>query len=42
MQTITNTKIAVGALAAASLFLAACSSDADVAADGANGSSGDS
>lgn len=39
---MTNTKIAVGALAAASMFLAACSSGADVAADGANGSSGDS
>ncbi|UBI01435.1 hypothetical protein [Corynebacterium freneyi] len=36
-----NNKIAVGALAAASLFLAACSSDDDVAADGAEGTSGD-
>lgn len=36
-----NNKIAVGALAAASLFLTACSSDDDVAADGAEGTSGD-
>lgn len=36
-----NNKIAVGTLAAASLFLAACSSDDDVAADGAEGTSGD-
>ncbi len=36
-----SNKIAVGALAAASLFLAACSSDDDVAADGVEGASGD-
>ena len=41
MQSIFNNKIAVGTLAAASLFLAACSSDDDVAADGAEGTSGD-
>ncbi|MFD5867566.1 hypothetical protein ACFWGD_02980 [Corynebacterium sp. NPDC060344] len=38
---MTNTKIAVGALAAASLFLTACSTDADSAADGGNGGAGE-
>lgn len=41
MQSKFSNRIVVSALAAASLFLTACSSDDDVAADGAEGASGD-